>query len=248
MSTYVAAIPAASRIPGRRYDRVFFPIMAALILASVFLGFAKTYYLAGLIHAPLPSWIIHVHGAIFSSWIILLMVQIGLVSARRVDLHKKLGLAGFGLACLMVIFGLLAAQNALSRGFSPLVGVSPGTFFIVPVTDIVVFAILIYFGYTLRSNSAAHKRIMMIATLGILDAAIARWPFALIQTGPHFVADACLYAFFVLLAGYDLWSTHKIHRATLWGSLFVIVVQQVRIPIALTHPWLRLADMALGKF
>jgi hypothetical protein len=46
--------------PGRRYDHVFFSGMAVLILASVFLGFAHSYYLAGVFHAPLPSRIIHI--------------------------------------------------------------------------------------------------------------------------------------------------------------------------------------------
>src|SRR6201986_4304209 len=136
MSPSVATLASASKLPGRRYDRVFFPIMSVLILGAVFIGFARTYYLAGLIHAPLPSWIIHVHGAIFSTWIILLCIQTGLVSARRVDLHKKLGLFAFGVSCVMVIFGLLAARDALVRGFVP-----PGfplpaqTFFVVPFSD-----------------------------------------------------------------------------------------------------------------
>src|SRR6478752_4986772 len=84
----------------RRTDRYFFAGMALLILGSVFLGFAKTYFLAGVFNAPLPSWIIHVHGGAFSSWILFLLLQTLLVSSGRVDLHRKLGLAGFGLACV----------------------------------------------------------------------------------------------------------------------------------------------------
>ena len=156
MSTSVATLSPASRLPGRRYDRPFFLIMSLLILATVFLGFARTYYLAGLIRAPLPSWIVHVHGALFSTWIILLLVQTSLVSAHRLDLHKKLGLFAFGLTCVMVPFGLLAARNSLMRNFAP-----PGfplgapTFFIIPVTDMFMFATLIYFGWTLRTSRPA---------------------------------------------------------------------------------------------
>jgi hypothetical protein len=40
-----------------------------------------------------------------------------------------------------------------------------------------------------------------------------------------------------LLIGYDLWSTGKIQRATLWASVFLIVLQQVRSPIGRTVPW-----------
>jgi len=253
MSASVATtVPVARSLPGRRYDRVFFPVMAVLILITVFIGFARTYFLAGMLSAPLPSPIIHIHGAIFTSWIILLIVQTGLVAARRVDIHKKLGLFGFGLACLMVVFGLLASVNSLgrwvARGTSPVAGVDPRTFFIVPVTDIFVFATLIYLGWALRYKGAEHKRVVYIATIALLDAAIARWPFQFIQTGPHVLADLCCYAFLFALVAYDLWSTHKVQRVTLWASLLVIVVQQIRIPIGFTPLWHRFADMTLGRF
>src|SRR5438876_11241063 len=76
-------------LPGRRYDHLFFSAMALLILATVFVGFARTYYLAGVFHAPLPSLIIHLHGAAFSCWVLLLVTQTSLVSAGRVDIHRR---------------------------------------------------------------------------------------------------------------------------------------------------------------
>lgn len=247
MPTSAATLTSASQLPGRRYDRVFFPIMSALVLVAVFIGFARTYYLAGLIHAPLPSWIIHVHGAIFSTWIILLCIQTGLVSARRVDLHKKLGLFAFGVSCLMVLFGLLAARNSLVRNFTPPgFPLSAQTFFIIPFTDIFMFATLVYFGWALRTNGSVHKRLMIVATVSILDAAIDRWPFAYIQNG-HIGADLTIFSFLFLLMFYDLWSTHKIQRATLWGSILVIVVEEIRVPLATTHLWTRFADLVAGK-
>ena len=99
---------------GRRTDNIFFSGMAVLILVTVFVGFARTYFLAGMFRAHLPSPIIHIHGAVFSLWILLLITQTSLVSAGRTDIHRKLGLAGFGLACLMPVLGVLAATNSLS--------------------------------------------------------------------------------------------------------------------------------------
>jgi hypothetical protein len=52
-------------MPGRRYDHLFFSIMALCMLATVFDGFS-THYLAGAVKAPLPQSIIHLHGAAFS--------------------------------------------------------------------------------------------------------------------------------------------------------------------------------------
>ncbi len=110
---------ASFGVPGRRYDHYFFSTMAVVMLATVFVGFAHTYYLAGVFHAPLPSLIVHLHGAAFSCWILLLVAQTSFVSTGRVDIHRKLGIAGFLLACLMVILGVLAATDSLRRGTGP---------------------------------------------------------------------------------------------------------------------------------
>src|SRR6202158_696882 len=107
-------------LPGGRYDHLFFSLLAMLILATVFVGFARTYYLAGVFHAPLPSLIIHLHGAAFSCWILLLVTQTSLVSGGRVDIHRRLGIVGFLLACLMVVVGVLAATDGLVRQAGPL--------------------------------------------------------------------------------------------------------------------------------
>jgi hypothetical protein len=86
----------STSLPERRYDHPFFLAMAVLILVTVFAGFARSYYFAGIFRAPLPSTIIHVHGAVFSCWILLLITQTSLVSAGRVDVHRRLGCRGFG--------------------------------------------------------------------------------------------------------------------------------------------------------
>src|SRR5467141_3296678 len=107
-------------LPGRRYDHLFFSAMALLILATVFVGFARTYYLAGIFHAPLPSLIIHLHGAAFTTWILLLVTQTSLVAAGRTDIHRRLGIGGFGLGCVMIVLGVLAATDSLVRGAGPI--------------------------------------------------------------------------------------------------------------------------------
>jgi hypothetical protein len=53
-----------ANLPGCRFDHAFFTNMALVMLVTVFVGFAHTYYLAGLFRAPLPNRIIHIHGAI----------------------------------------------------------------------------------------------------------------------------------------------------------------------------------------
>ena len=205
------------------------------MLASVFLGFGPTYYWAGVFNAPLPSRIIHIHGAVFTCWILLLIVQNSLASAGRVDIHRKLGVAGFLLACLMVIVGWVAATDRLARGTAP-PGLDTYFFYIVPMTDMVIFATLIFFAFRARRDPSTHKRIVYIATVGVLIAAIARFPVRwLFHNAAH--AAIASYVFLLLLVGYDLWSTRKVHRATLWAGAFLTFVQQIRLPIGKTAAW-----------
>jgi hypothetical protein len=210
--------------------------MALLLAAAVLVGFAKTYYLAGVFRAPLPSLIIHLHGAAFTIWIVLLVTQTALVSARRVDIHRRLGIVAFLWACLMIVLGLLAATDALARGAGP-PGRDPKAFFAVPVGDMLIFATLIFFSYRNRLNPTVHKRLLIIATVGLSVAAINRWPFLV----KHHNGAPYSYIFLLIIGAYDLWSTHRVYRSTIWGSAFLIAIQQVSGAIGKTQAWLDFA-------
>jgi hypothetical protein len=239
-----ATMPQTVRpLVGRRTDNYFFSGMALLLLLTVFVGFARSYFLAGVFRAPLPSIWVHIHGAVFSCWILLLITQVSLVSARRVDIHRKLGLAGFGLASLMVIMGVLVATKLLARALSPVPVFDAQTFYVIPMADMVVFATLVLFAYLMRRDSAAHKRLILIATIAMMDAPTGRPPFTVITAHKYFDSIFCI-AFLLLLVGYDLWSKHKVHRATIWAGLLMIVVEQARVPIGLSAGWHTFATWA----
>jgi FtsH-binding integral membrane protein len=234
-ATRSAPVTPASKLPGRRFDHVFFSGMAGLMLVTVFVGFAHTYYFAGVFHAPLPNLIIHIHGAAFSCWMLLLVAQTTLVSSGRVDIHRRLGIAGFLLACAMVVLGVMAATDSLVREAGP-VGRDVKFFYIIPMTSILMFATLIVFAFRARSNPPEHKRLILAATISLMVAAIARWPFAVVYKHSA-TATLFSYIFLLLLMAYDLWSTHKVHRATLWATAFIVFVTQVRVPIGQTAAW-----------
>jgi FtsH-binding integral membrane protein len=222
-------------LPGRRYDHIFFSGIALLILGTVFTGFARTYYLAGMFHAPLPNLIIHLHGAAFSCWILLLVTQTSLVSAGRVNIHRRLGIAGFFLGSLMVVLGVMAATDSLVRRGGP-VGRDAQAFYIVPITDMAFFATVLFLAFRSRKDSAAHKRFILVATNALLIAAIARVPIAF-SFRNIFIATLLSDIFLLALVTYDLWSTHTIHRVTLWAGGFLIFLQQIRLPVGKTAAW-----------
>ena len=224
------------------WDRVFFSAMILLLWATVLFGFAKTYFMAGMVNAPLPNRLVHVHGAVFTLWMVLLLVQEVLIAGRKITWHKQLGLAGFGLAVAMLVLGVLAATDAMRRGSDGNSGLGPETFYAIPITGIVAFAVLVYLAYRDRFRPAAHKRLILIATIGISAAAIARWPVGFIVANPP-TRNLVILAFLLLVVAYDLVSLHRVLKTTIWASVFTMVVAVGAVPLGFTPLWHAFAHM-----
>jgi hypothetical protein len=102
---------ASKSLPIRkRMDDFFLASMAGLILLTVFIGFARTYYLAGAFHAHLPSLLVHFHGAIFTCWILVFVAQIALAYSHHIRWHMRLGISGL---CLRFSWFLSALRPSL---------------------------------------------------------------------------------------------------------------------------------------
>ena len=228
-------------------DRIFFPLMCLTILVTVWLGFSKTYYAAGMVKAHLPAPIIHVHAAIMTLWLLTLTVQTSLVSVRKVKLHMAVGLWGFALAACMIPIGTLAAINSLRRDLSPPgSGLSSLTFFVVPVTGLLLFATLAAWSYSVRRKPDQHKRLIILATVPLLDAAVGRFPQTLGIASNPMVQLGLLCIFPAAIMVHDLISRRKIQRVTLIGTLILLVVWLTRIPLAQTAAWQAFARMVHG--
>jgi len=233
------SVPVTSNLPGKRFDHVFFPGVAWLMLIIVFVGFAPSYYLAGALSAPLPSLAIHVHAIVFSCWILLLIAQTSLTITGRVDIHRRLGIAGLILASSMLIVGVWAATDQLARESHVR---DPLGFYIFPLANVVAFAVLMVFAYRTRFDSAAHKRLIIVASTALMAAPIARWHLhGFLHTRAFgmsaIVAERLSYSFILLLMAYDLWSTRRVQRATVWAGAFLIVFQQLALYFGRTWVW-----------
>jgi hypothetical protein len=194
--------------------------MTALILATVIIGFGQSYFLRGMILAKLPNALVHVHGALFVSWILLLVVQTVLVSVNRVRWHMRLGILGLVLAPLMVIIGTWTILDSIHRRGVP--RVPQGAMLAGDLLELAFFSIFVTWGLLKRRDKAAHKRLMLFSTIAILGPAIDRWPFAFMASAP--AQGAFFLAFPVLIVAYDLMTLKKIHRSTLSGSLLIIAM------------------------
>lgn len=237
-------------------ERAFYTGAAVAIVGAVVLGFSRTFFF----RAWYPDWarahgapepFFYLHGAVFAAWLLLLVAQTSLVAAGRVDLHRRLGVAGAGLAVAMVLLGTVGALMAASRptGFID-VPVPPLKFLVVPFADLGLFAAFVSLALAKRRRSQSHKRLMLLATLSLAEAGVARWPFALMATPlpvPGIgMTELCLDLFLVPLLVWDLASRGRPHPVTLWGGAALIASQPLRFMLMGSDAWIAFAGWAVS--
>lgn len=232
----------------RSVERRFYVGLTLAMLATVFLGFARGFFL----RPWFPDWptppepIFYVHGAFFTAWCLLLVLQPSLVAVGRTDLHRKLGWLGAALALAMLGLGTYGALVAARRptGFVG-IPVPPLQFLAVPIADMLLFGSLVGLGIAKRRDPQGHKRLMILASVNLMTAAIARWPLAIMAGGPP-VFFALTDVFVLALAGWDLATQRRLHRVTLWGGLAILVSQPLRLALSGTAAWLAFAGWAVA--
>ena len=232
-------------------ERNFYTFMTLALALGVFVGFAQTFYLQPLFpeaseYVP-PERYFFLHGAIFSAWILLLVLQAGLIRSRKVGLHRNLGVAGAVLAVIVIISGAYGALLAANRpgGFIG-VPMAPEAFLIVPLLDLVLFGLLVGLALHWRRNPQAHKRLMLFATLSITQAAFVR-------ISPEFLGEFAgpimqmllSFLFLLAVAAWDFSTTRRLHRATLWAGIPLFISQPLRIPVGETAAWQSFASWAM---
>jgi hypothetical protein len=236
MATIVLESPVIEKPSGRAAEHFFFGGMSGLIALVVFIGFARTYYLAGMFDAkPLAAPIVHVHGAVFTCWIVLLVVQASLVGTGHTSTHRRLGLLGLGLAPLMVALGVLVAYEMLNRT-AAIPGFGSPLIFAVALSEIAGFAVPVFFGFRLRRRSAVHKRLILIGTIATTTAGFGRWPIPFLLHKP-LPAMLAAFTLLVLLIVFDLLSTRRLHRATVLGSAWVVFIELTGFVVGHTAAW-----------
>ena len=240
------------RVPGRRFqtlpgDHRFFSLMAIVSSAAIVAGFASTYGPKVVTGSPALPPIIHLHAAVFTSWLVLFVAQTTLVLTGRTALHRRLGVAGVALAALMLVVGIATAITVARQGHRGIPGVEfpdAAGFLLLNLGAIVVFAILVGAGWYFRRDVHAHKRLMLMATVGgLVGPGVSRLPFA---SGRPPVIGLLVIAF--LLAGpvYDMVTRRRVHPAYLWGALLALgTIPPIVTQLSTTSAWQGIASLLL---
>ena len=186
---------------------------------------------------PIANALVHAHGIVMSLWVIYFVAQVALIRSKNIKLHMTMGMAGIALAALVVIVGMATAYDAqLVRRAAP-PGNDPHSFFILPVSDMVLFIIFFAGAIYYRKRPTEHKSLMLLTAINFLPAALFRLPLfppdmVIIGTFgvPALMAVACL-----------IWLTvkhRKLNKVFTAGVLLLIAAIPLRIIIAPSEIWL----------
>jgi hypothetical protein len=227
-------------------ERRLYTWAAAIALVVVFAGFARTYYLKGAFGTPELSTLKHVHGILMTSWFVLFLVQVRLVATHRTPVHRQLGILGGMLAVLLMIVGTQLGIAAARSGATPIPGVSPLVFLVMPIGEVVVFALLFTSAILMRKHGPWHKRLMVLATLAMLTPAMARLPFDFVRTGGPLVFFALTDAVIVSCIAFDTVKNRRLHPVFIAGFIVVVAGQLGRLAFSRTPAWNAFAQWLVG--
>ncbi len=245
--------------PALRTPGSFYVWMAAACALIAFGGFAPTYWLQLNPVTVVGPPLMHLHALLFSLWPLLLLSQTFLAATGRLEHHRAWGLAGIALASALVVVGLATAILSLKTGLAAGYGDHQRAFFIVPVTALAMFGVFFIAAIANLGHPEAHKRLILLATISLLQAAVARVFFVLTTGGGPglrpdigmpppviFGVAPVVVLELLVLAGivYDWRTRGRPHPVWLIGAALTVAVAVLRVPVSGTSAWLDFANAA----
>ena len=222
-----------------REDRVPSAVWLGVLWVGMLLGFGTDF--SRFLHEKPPApGILYVHAAVFSTWMLIVTAQVLLVMRNRVAWHRTLGWIAAGWACLMGVLGPWAALASLAANLRQQF-LNP-QFFSVNIVDIAGFLILLGWGIALRKNAAAHKRMMILATVSLADPGFSRFESFLIPAEPKTVFVWFVSVFYgnvllvALMAGWDWWKGRLV-RSFVVGAAGLLAAEYLASAVYFWDPW-----------
>jgi len=224
-------------------DRYFYFCLSLIVAAVIVAGFSRTVD-QGLIHAaPRRPVLLWMHGAAFAGWVVFFILQSGLVRIRKVSLHRLLGWFGVVLAALMVVLGFVV--SVVMGRFDALVMHQPDPAFLsITFYDMFAFGTLVALAILWRGKPDLHRRLLVLATCGLLDAGFGRYKAVM----DYNVFYMCVDAVILLGVARDLLVDKRVHKAYLYALPVLLVGQNLAIYLW-RHPpgwWMSMCKETLG--
>ncbi|QJR34626.1 hypothetical protein [Gemmatimonas groenlandica] len=224
----------------------FFVGMGAVALGAVLFGFGRTYVVPmsrGTFAAP---WVVHLHGALAMTWVLLFLTQPLLVRYGALSTHRRIGRLGvplaIGVAVTMLPAGVFqatrdAAAGAGSTGISAMLGV---------LTSGLLFVALVVAGIMSRRDREAHARWLLLATLVVIWPAWFRFRhwFPAVPRPDIWFGVVLSYTWIVVAMLRDWRARGSVHPVLLYGG-GAVIAEQVFEVLSFDSAWWREAAQLL---
>jgi len=229
-----------ARFPG---ERRYYLIAAAAIIIVVLAGFSIDFDL--MFDMSSLTFLVRAHGLVMFCWVGVFFTQVFLVAQRRVDLHRRLGIFGAALALLLVIVGTYTAIVAARLGGDHLPpGMPVIPFLSSSLLLLLAFAVLVGTGLAMRRRPDIHKRLILLGTVALLDAALARFIGA--YTHWSITPMAARNLLVLTCIAVDTLRYRRLHPAFVAGGLLLLAQPYVSMWLAGTSAWIHFAKWVLS--
>ena len=255
--TAVAQSDVARRVVATTPTSQFYVRMAYACAAVALLGFAPTYWIplvSGRLEVPA---VVHLHALAFYGWLSLLIAQTRFAATRQLTRHREFGVLGVSLATAMCFIGTATAINSMKDAAAAGFADAGRAFAVVPLSGVAFFALLFTLALLNVKRLDVHKRLMLLATISLLQAAVGRWfllllapvpiggaapPPVFVTVVPGLVSDLLLVAAML----HDRKHLGHVHRVYWIAGAALVAVQVLRVPISTTETWMAIASW-LGR-
>lgn len=180
-----------------------------------------------------------------STWIVLLVVQTGLVQTRNTKVHMTLGWFGLAVALLVIPTGIMAMNGfgprLLALGLpAPVLREGLSLLFWIDVFSLILFPSLFPGAIYYRKNAAWHKRLMLFAAFSLLTPALGRMTAQFAPTDSfgeiNWPLNWVIFLFIMLTVPvYDFRLQKNIHKATIIGFIAVAIGMLLAVLISATE-------------
>jgi hypothetical protein len=234
----------------RTHKNRFYVWMAGVFVLIAFGGFIPTYWARLATGSFSGAPVHHVHATLFFTWTLFFFVQTVWVAAGRIADHRAWGLAGISLATAMGFSVVLLAIHSMQAAELINMGDQARRFSIVSLSALVVFATLFTLAIVKSRRSEVHKRLMLLAMIPLMQAAMARVfltlfaPPGAVGPPPVFVSvPPGLFVDLLIVAAviYDWRTRGRPHPVYLMGGSAIVAVQILCVPFSATAAWMSIA-------
>ena len=232
----------------RRFDRRLCLGASLVFFALVFWTFARTFYLKPFFGTPPLSALLHIHGAVMSGWVVLLVVQTSLIAAHRVQWHRRLGVFGAAWAILVVSLGSITTLHAAAREVRAHTDFAAAQ---VTITSLDLLQMLFFAGFVAmaiwqRYRPDYHKRLMLLTIACMLPDALARLPVSFMTQATEVELNlrimVGLDTFILICVGLDTLWHRRLHPAFGWGALLFVGAFHLALYVTQTRAWIAFGE------